>query len=363
MRKVGVFMQIGFFPRYDRLGASSRYRFFMFFDRMQKDAANCSLSMHPGLSDKYIKTLYSRGRVGRLRKLREFMHMYLRAGNLPEKLIIEYELVPNLSFEREMRFIGKRDYILNFDDNVWTKYAGEPVLRNKYDLLCKNAAGVIVANHFLQEKVSLLNDNVILIPTVIELDKYRGKNIRKFDRFTLAWIGTPVTYMYLEQHLEALKLITQENDCELLVIADENLGKTRPLAGVRARYVNWSSDTECELLQRCHAGIMPLNDDEFSRGKSAFKLLQYQAAGLPLLASPVGENNSVIADGVNGFLCQSAGQWNNAVKELVNDHELYTHCCKNSQQRAWEYSLEKYYPVYCSFIEKSFGVKLKDGIE
>ena len=351
-------MQIGFFPRYDRLGASSRYRFFMFYDQMQQHKTACDLAIYPGLSDAYLKTLYSKGKVGKLRKLREFWHMYRRAGKLPEKLIIEYELVPNLSFERENKFIAKRDYILNFDDNVWVKYANDPALCNKYDQLCRNAAGIIVANHFLQEKVSALNDNVILIPTVVDLEKYRQENNRKFDRFTLAWIGTPVTYMYLEQHLEVLQLMTRENDCELLVIADEKLQQTRPLDGVRARYVNWSSDSECELLRRCHAGIMPLSDDEFSRGKSAFKLLQYQAAGLPLLASPVGENNSVVDHGVNGFLCQTAREWSSAAGKLISDNNFYQHCCENSLRSAWEYSLQKYYPIYCDFIEKSFNIKL-----
>jgi hypothetical protein len=197
------------------------------------------------MSDEYLHQLYRAGRVGLFCKLREFMRMFFRAAALPENLIIEYELVPELPYKYEKHLIGSRKYILNFDDNVWDKYRDKAALKDKYDHLCRNAAGVIVANHFLQEKVSQFNDNTILIPTVVDLEKYRQENCSKFERFTLVWIGTPVTYMYLEQHLETLQLMTRENDCELLIIADEKLQQTRPLAGVRARYVNWSSASEC----------------------------------------------------------------------------------------------------------------------
>ena len=350
-------MQIGFFPRYSRLGASSRYRFYTFFDKFVKDGITDDVLIRDGFSDDYLKRLYRHGKVGRFRQMKEFLHMYFRALSLPEKLIVEYELVPKLSYEREKRLIGDREYILNFDDNVWEKYRNDPTLCDKYDSLCANAAGIIVANDFLYEKVRRANDNVILIPTVLDLEKYSVKQFKKFDVFTVIWIGTPVTYKYLEQHLEALRLMTADNNCELLVIADENLGVTRPLSGVNARYVSWSEASENELLARSHVGIMPLTDDEFSRGKSAFKLLQYQASGLPLLASPVGENNKVVQTGKNGFLCNNAADWSNAVQLLRNDQSLYEQYSSNARSMAYEYSLQKYFPVFCEFVEKTFKLK------
>jgi glycosyltransferase involved in cell wall biosynthesis len=193
---------------------------------------------------------------------------------------------------------------------------------------------------------------------VLDLEKYSVKQFKKFDVFTVIWIGTPVTYKYLEQHLDALRMMTADNNCELLVIADENLGATRPLTSVNARYVSWSEASENELLARSHVGIMPLTDDEFSRGKSAFKLLQYQASGLPLLASPVGENNKVVLPGKNGFLCSNTADWSKAVQLLRNDQCLYEQYSSNARSMAYEYSLQKYFPVFCEFVEKSFKIKL-----
>jgi len=348
--------EIGFYPRYDRLGASSRYRFFMFFKRWRQLHESDQLALYPGMSDQYLKTLYARGSVSKFRQLKEFWHLYRRAHKLTGNLIIEYELVPFLSYAKEKRLIGSRKYILNYDDNVWEKYKHDRRLQDKFDSLCKNAAGVIVANRFLEEKVRKLNDNVCLIPTVLDLDEYDCGAIEKFERFTLVWIGTPVTYTYLEQHLEALQLMTASG-CRLLVIADKELGRKRPLVGVDAEYVSWSEQTEKTLLLKSHVGIMPLTDDAFSRGKSAFKLLQYQAAELPLIASPVGENNYVVEQGKNGFLAETPQQWLQALNDIRRDPALYERCSQYSRQKAYDYSLQKYFPVFYEFVNTAFNIK------
>ena len=351
-------MKIGFYPRYDRLGASSRYRFFMYFDRCIQSgiSAGNSWNIYPGMSDDYLRELYQRSQVGKLRQAGEMCHLFKRACQIPrdEKMIIEYELMPHLPWAWERKLIGNRSYILNFDDNVWEKYRDNSRLLDKFDQLCRHAAGVIVAKNFLLEKISGLNSNICLIPTVLDLDKYTVCN-DKFEKFTIVWIGTPVTYMYLEQHIEVLRQITADNKCELLVVAAADLGHTRPLQGVNARYVNWSEKDEIAYLQRSHVGIMPLSDDEFSRGKSAFKLLQYQACGLPLIASPVGENKRVVIPGENGFLAESAAEWIWALQKLRSDQTVYDHCSCKARAQAYEYSLQKYWPVFHDFIIKTFS--------
>ncbi|MBO5924466.1 MAG: glycosyltransferase, partial [Lentisphaeria bacterium] len=110
----------------------------------------------------------------------------------------------------------------------------------------------------------------------------------------------------------------------------------------------------CEYLKRCHVGIMPLTDDEFSRGKSAYKLLQCQAAGLPLAASPVGENKIVVIPGKNGFLPESTEEWLQAFNLLQHDKLLYKSYSEESAAMAYEYSLQKYFPIYINFINKVF---------
>ena len=348
-------MSIGFFPRYSQLGASSRCRFYMYFQHWLKSEQQADIAIFDGFSNDYLRKLYANGSVSKTVQLREFLRMLFRALRLPEKLIIEYELVPGLPYKYEKALIGKRQYILNIDDNIWEKYRNNPALQDKYDQLCANAAGVIVANDFLYNKVRAFNRNICLIPTVVDLDKYNAAVSAKSDVFTAVWIGTPVTYKYLESFQTVLQTVFNTPQRKLLVIADASLQDKRPLQGVNAEYVSWSESKECEYIKQGHVGIMPLTDDDFSRGKSAYKLLQYQACGLPLLASPVGENKRVVLPGINGFLADSAEQWLQAFSTLEQDKKLYEQYSAGAKKQAYEYSLQKYIAIYKDFINNTFA--------
>jgi len=95
----------------------------------------------------------------------------------------------------------------------------------------------------------------------------------------------------------------------------------RPIAGAEMRFVAWSPDREAEELGDCHAGIMPLPDDEVSRGKCGLKALQYMATGRPVVVSPVGVNKDIVREGVNGFLAASADEFVTALLQLANSRE------------------------------------------
>ena len=338
---------ITMFTRYSSLGASSRYRFFMYAARLREAGNNVKVSSF--FDNKYLRCLYSKRRGGGLNVFKAYWQRFRDACKADGLWLIEYELFPFIPYFIERIFLRKHKYILNFDDNVWEKYRGKILLSGKYDKLCRNAAGIIVANDFLYDKVSKLNSNIVKIPTVVNLDLYRCDK-PKFDKFTLAWIGTPVTYIYLQKFTSIFRMLAEKYDFELLVIARKSL-EYRRIQGVNMRFENWSQERETDLLPRCHAGIMPLTDDEFSRGKSAFKLIQYLASGLPLIASPVGENVKVVDSGENGFLADSPEDWAKALERLIEDEDLYSSMAQNARESAKDYSIQKYFPVFKNFID------------
>ena len=343
-------MKLTMFTRYNTLGASSRYRYYMYAAHMRDTGEQVKVS--PFFSQRYLRCLYKGGRVGVLNILKSYCQRFKALLHADENLLIEYELFPFLPYWVEKIFLKKRKYILNFDDNVWEKYTGKMFLSGKYDALVSNAAGVIVANDFLYEKVQKLNKNIVKIPTVVDLDLYRIKT-NKFEKFTLVWIGTPVTYMYLEKYSDTLRQLAEKYDFELLVIARKSLEKRR-IEGVNMRFKNWSQESEIELLLKSHIGIMPLTDDEFSKGKSAFKLIQYSAAGLPVIASPVGENTKVVNNGETGFLAESPKEWLEALGKLIDNNDLYSTMAKNTRKASENYSIQKYFPIFQNFIKKYF---------
>ncbi|MCF6175154.1 MAG: glycosyltransferase [Victivallaceae bacterium] len=343
-------MKLSIYTRYDTLGASSRYRYFMYLDALR--AAGWKTKIYPFFNNRYLKTLYGKGEKSRLSFMLATVKRLLKMLFAGKQLIIEYELLPFIPYKVERLLLKNRKYILNFDDDVWEKYRSKPMLADKFDLLATNAAGIIVANNMLWEICLKLNKNVLKIPTVVDIDLYCCDK-PKFDRFTVVWIGTPVTYCFLEQHAEQLQAMAAEVDFELLVIAASSL-EPRAVSGVNMRFVDWSQETETELLMRSHVGIMPLVNDTFARGKSAFKLIQYLAAGIPVIASPVGENCTVVNDEFNGFLANSQEEWVAALEQLATDKKLYNKFAKAAKKSAKQFSIQKYSPFMIKFLKEAF---------
>ena len=344
-------MKLGVYTRYARLGASSRYRYYGYAEAFRE--AGIQAEFHPLLPDEYLRKLYAG--EGKSTMLAGLALLRRLAGTLlatPKRMLIEYELFPGLPWSLERRFLSHRGYVLNFDDNVWEKYNGNPRLENKYDELVRHSAGVIVANDFLLEKVRPLQPEVIKIPTAVDLESFRKNRAEKFPRFTLVWIGTPVTYAYLEQFSGTLRAMAAAVDFELLVLARKSL-ESRRIAGVNMRFLDWSSDSEMELLSRSHVGIMPLpSGDRFALGKSAFKLIQYQAAGIPAIASPVGENSNVIHSGKNGFTAVESSEWVQALRQLAENPDRREAFAQQADLDAEQYSIRKFAPIYCDFLKR-----------
>lgn len=342
--------ELGIYTRYGRRGASSRLRYFDY--RKAFEAAGFAPHYHPFFPDAYLKKLYAGEGKSRLLAGGALLRRFASAAvHLPKRLLIEYELFPELPFGVEAHFLRNRRYVLNFDDDVWLKYEGRGSLAEKYDRLVANAAGVVCANDLLLEKARKHNPNVIKIPTAVNLDAFPAQ-ARKFPDFTVAWIGTPVTYEYLERHAEALQSMALAVDFELLVIARKDL-QSRAIPGVNMRFADWSEEKEGGLLSRCHAGIMPLPArDAFAAGKSAFKLIEYLAAGLPAIASPVGENLRVLRDGETGFLAETPEEWTDALIRLKDDG-VRGRFAANAHRLAFEYSQQKFGPIYAEFLRET----------
>lgn len=332
--------------RYSRLGASSRLRFYAYKELLEQQGIEPEF--FPLLGDGYLKKLYA-GKKSSLSGAVSLAKRFFSLPLMPSEMLIEYELMPFVPYEVESRLLSGCRYILAFDDAVWEKYRNTR-LEGKFEKLTSNASGVIAANNELAAYLGKYNSNIVKIPTAIELERYSG-NGEKYPRFTICWIGTPVTYKEcLLPFSEMLRKAASEVDFQLLVVAGKDL---EPVSGVDMKFVDWNIDTECEILKKCHVGIMPLPDTGFMRGKSAYKLIQYLGTGLPSIASPVGENAVLLSRKEVGFAVRSDEEWINAVKILKNDSETYCRLSRNARQLAEEYSTAKYAPVLADFIRKN----------
>jgi glycosyltransferase involved in cell wall biosynthesis len=108
------------------------------------------------------------------------------------------------------------------------------------------------------------------------------------------------------------------------------------LPGVPVELIDWREDTEIEDIRRFDVGIMPLPDEPWARGKCGFKLIQYMACGLPVVASPVGVNSEIVQDNVSGFLATSTSEWVDALNVLLDSVETRRKMGAAGRQRVQE---------------------------
>ena len=331
--------------RYTAKGASSRLRFFDYTDALEK--AGFAVEKDCFYPEKYLEKLYRTGRRDPLCLAGALMKRLCRAHRLPEALWIEYELLPYLPFWAEALLLRNRRYVLNFDDDIFLRYGQEP---NKLDWLTAGAAGVICANDRLLERVSRHQKNVLKVPTVVNLTKYRNAvelaaHAAPDHKLMAVWIGTPVTYRYLLDAAEHLRAMYRERPYTLRVIASADLP---PVDGLEMQFFDWSEETEAMLIAEADFGIMPLlANDAFAGGKSAYKIIQYLACGLPVIASPVGENCRVLTPEC-GILASSPEEWARAINNMT-DPALHT----GAAIRGREYSIEHWGPKVADFLRET----------
>lgn len=312
--------------RYDVLGASSRMRFFQFSSQLLNH--NISLSFSPLFSNEYITSLQNgenRSKFIIISYFKRFFNIYnsLYSNNI-NVVWIEKELFPWVPYLIEQFFWPKNiPVILDYDDAVFHTYDKNKnsLIRFFFGLKHKkmmNDANIIFAgNTYLKNyAVNAGAKNFKIIPTVIDLSRYSIiKSIPKIKRPCIGWIGQRSTSKYLNFLVPLLKDLHSNEICDI-----NTIGYDFKNSGFQ--YTVWSESTEVADISRFDIGIMPLIDDHFERGKCGYKLIQYMACGIPVIASPVGVNCEIVEHGVNGFLASTIDEWKDAINRLISDHDL-----------------------------------------
>jgi len=312
--------------RYSRLGGSSRLRFYQYLPYFKQNGI--AVEVAPLFGDDYIHDLYSgkgkrptvvlRAYFRRIKDLLRFRHFNL--------VWIEKELFPFLPAwgESLVNAFGI-PYVVDYDDAIFHNYDLHPnklvrfLLRNKINNIMKQAAVVVVGNSYLGERAYHAGAKRIeLIPTVVDIKRYRV--IPKLDRspFTIGWIGSPATSKYIHLIKPALSDVCKNGNAKVLLVGAGSI----MLNDVSVEVKPWAEESEVEDMQTFDVGVMPLPDEPWERGKCGYKLIQYMACGKPVVASPVGVNQEIVDHGINGFLARDVAEWVAALKQLRDNASL-----------------------------------------
>lgn len=321
-------MKVLALTKYGNLAASTRQRFLQYAPALQQ--AGIELQCSPLLGNDYLADVLA----GRAASRRSIVSAYLRRfkaigdASAADVVWLHCEFLPYWPAlaERLAARMVARPIVFDFDDAIFHMYdenARWPtrlLLKGKLESLLRRVAACTCGNAHLRDYAARYCANSMVVPTVVDTAMYRPLPDRRSGPLTIGWIGSPTTWRGVRPSLPLLEAICTQYQARFLVVGAGRDARREAFAGMEVR--DWSEATEIGDVQAMDIGIMPLLDRPFERGKSGYKLIQYMACGLPVVASPIGVNTQIVKDGVNGFLASTEPQWRRSLTLLLDDATL-----------------------------------------
>lgn len=244
---------------------------------------------------------------------------------LTDGLIVQRRLLTSWQIAQVRR--RARWLLFDFDDAVFGRdsYAArgeysERRLRG-FARMIGAADAVLAGNRFLAQQAGLWTnpDRIHHVPTCLDPHRYPLARHGPRAGIRLVWIGSSPTLRGLEQQRPLWEEIGKRlPGLSLTVICDRPMH----LHELPVYFCPWSEKSETQALAAADMGISWLPNDLWSRGKCGLKVLQYMAAGLPVVANPVGVQADLVRHGETGFLAVTPDQWCAALARLAADPAL-----------------------------------------
>ena len=343
--------------KYGARAASTRHRLLQYIPFLEREGFECDVDSL--LSDRYLARKLDEGRVDAGEVLRGAVRRLGRLAKVRQySLVVLYkEALPYLPafFERALSRLGV-PYVCDLDDAVFHQYdrhrwrAVRALLGRKIGRVLRGAALVVAGNDYLASYARLFNPHVKIVPTVVDVDRFVPRQGSAPSReVTIGWIGSPSTATYVAERADVWRAVTKTGEARLRLVGAGRIG----LPGVAHESREWREDREVADLQSFDIGIMPLRDDPWSRGKCGFKLIEYMACALPVVASPVGVNTRIVAHGENGYLCDTDDEWIARLGSLIRDaagRRRMGHAGRERVREAW--SLQRWGPELASALAR-----------
>ena len=255
--------------------------------------------------------------------------------------------------------------VFDFDDAIWLPNASSANSRLAWLKNAEKTSRIIEAsdmvwagNDFLADYARQFSSAVQVVPTTIDTNQYVPVDRHEREgALTIGWSGSITTMEHFKPFVPVLKRVRERlgDRVRFELIGDPTYRE--PQLGIVGRA--WSAATEVEDLKRFDIGIMPLPDDEWSRGKCGLKGLQYMALAIPTVMSPVGVNSKIITDGENGLLAASEDEWVDKLAQLVESEGLRRRLGLAGRATVEErYSVESQKGRYIAFLRALAGRSL-----
>ena len=317
-------MKILLLSKYSRLGASSRIRSLQYLPYLENHGIG--VTVRSLFDDDYLNRLYQNGErsVFSIAKC-YWRRLFVLFSVFKYDLIwIEKEIFPYFPpfAERLLYFLSKK-YVVDYDDAIFHNYdfSGNIFIRafmkKKIDKVMHYAVCVVAGNEYLAVRARAAGaPRVELIPTVVDITRYSSRDNLVSSRPVIGWIGSPSTQSYVIGIRDALIRACKVHHARLILVgATEHMREE--FSGLDIDIVTWSEASEADSIRQMDIGIMPLPDGPWEKGKCGYKLIQYMACGIPVIASPVGVNVDIVTGSQCGLFAGSLSEWEAALLQLL----------------------------------------------
>lgn len=230
----------------------------------------------------------------------------------------------------EKQYAKKSKLIFDFDDAIWMPNVSEANKRlaflknpNKTKIIIKHASKVVVGNQYLKDYALQFNSQVEIIPTVVDTNFYKRSKPKEktpSDPVCIGWSGSLTTIEHFKLLIPVLERLKQKYGAQIyfkVIGSDQYVNEALGIQGIP-----WLLETETTELEEIDIGVMPIAEDEWSKGKCGLKGLVYMSMEIPNVMTNFGVNREIIENGVNGFLCSNHNEWFSTLSQLIENEEL-----------------------------------------
>jgi hypothetical protein len=238
--------------------------------------------------------------------------------------------------------------IFDFDDAL---HLG--LMPEHFAFMCRNAACSIAGNETLAAQARAHSPRVKVVPTLVDTDAYTFKKPeRPGQPVRVAWLGSDYSIREtLFPHLDLLARAQAVTPFRLVVISRPRPAIVHPK--LDWTFVEWSPQVECQVSEHAEIGIMPLQDTPYQQAKCGLKLLEYLAAGLPVIASPVGVNRYILQQSGAGRAASTPDEWAGALAALCEDRDLRAHLGARGRSFCVQhYSIAAWLPRWLEILDE-----------
>lgn len=345
-------MRILFLPKYHNEGPSSRYRTHKHITYFKQRGH--TVNVRPLFRDNYVNNLYSEKKNTIINKAIDYLNRakyIIKNGKEFDLLVIEKELFPYIPYIFEKALLKNKKYTLDFDDAISVRYKNryfiKIIFKNKINNLARKSTLVTVGNRWYWDEIQY--GKLHYLPTVIDINDYSFSEsfTKDNNKPIIVWIGSPATSKYLDVLASTFLKLSLKYNFKLRVI-----GAQFHIDGLDIECLPWSSDKEFEYIYESDIGIMPLLNTEWEKGKCGFKIIQYMAAGLPVVASASPANYEIIIHEETGFIVKNEQEWYVYLERLIINFMMREDFGHNGRMRVEnEYTYQVWGNKYVDLLE------------